>query len=149
MGKVKTSWKPGQSGNPGGRRKDDKISLTELLRKKLPRDEFVKMEIQLAKSGDQAARKNIWERLEGRVTETIKFEGTIASVVSQMPIERAIEYLREQATKGNLDPNQRPKAALKVPVKALEASVKTDPGHKTVPHIVHSEIVPEKAKNSN
>ena len=67
----KNKWKKGQSGNPKGRPKKGE-TLTDLLREKLSKEEFIEKEIDLAMQGDPAARKQIWERLDGKVKEQLE-----------------------------------------------------------------------------
>ncbi len=67
-------WKPGQSGNPNGRPKWKPLTETlqalidekpEVLR------EFGKSMLIKACKGDVAAANLVWDRLEGKVTQTV------------------------------------------------------------------------------
>lgn len=69
----KNQWKKGQSGNLKGRPKKGE-TLTDLLREKLPKEAFIEKEINLAMQGDPAARKQIWERLDGKVKEQVQID---------------------------------------------------------------------------
>ena len=68
-------FRPGQSGNPGGRVKDQ-LSVAEVLRRKLTPEERADMLIELAmKAEDERvrlqARLAILERTEGKVRDTV------------------------------------------------------------------------------
>jgi len=78
------TWKPGQSGNPKGRAKKGK-TLTDILekhlrkRRELPAGEkhaakelLAKELIDRALDGDTAALKYIFDRIDGKPTETVK-----------------------------------------------------------------------------
>ena len=69
----KNQWTPGQSGNPNGRPKKGE-TLTDILKARLPKEEFIEREIALAMEGDPAARKQIWERLDGKVKEQVEID---------------------------------------------------------------------------
>ncbi len=67
-------WKPGQTGNPGGRPKWK--PLTEALQALLEEEpalnkELVKAWVVKAGRGDVSAANMLWDRLEGKVTQTI------------------------------------------------------------------------------
>ena len=67
-------WKPGQTGNPGGRPKWK--PLTEALQNLLEEEpalnkELVKAWVVKAGRGDVSAANMLWDRLEGKVTQTI------------------------------------------------------------------------------
>ncbi len=67
-------WKPGQSGNPGGRPKWK--PLTEALHALLEEEpalnkELIKAWVVKAGRGDVSAANMLWDRLEGKVTQTI------------------------------------------------------------------------------
>jgi hypothetical protein len=73
-------YKPGQSGNPKGRPKSG-TALTDLLRKELNRKDednvakkarLVNKLIELADGGDVIALKYVFDRVDGRPTETVK-----------------------------------------------------------------------------
>jgi hypothetical protein len=67
-------WKPGQSGNPGGRPKWK--PLTEALQALLDEEpalarELMKATIIKAGRGDVSAVNTIWDRLEGKVPQSV------------------------------------------------------------------------------
>ncbi len=67
-------WKPGQSGNPGGRPKWK--PLTEALHALLEEEpalnkELIKAWVVKAGRGDVSAANMLWDRLEGKVTQTV------------------------------------------------------------------------------
>ncbi len=88
-------YKPGQSGNPGGR---DKDTLTPLLRQFLNADNeaekivIIKEMINIAKSsgmrGQVAALKEIFDRIDGRVPETHKIESDVPVIILPTVYER-------------------------------------------------------------
>ena len=90
-----TRFKPGQSGNPGGRPKD---ILTPLLREFLNADNeaekiaVIKQLISIAKStgmrGQVAALKEIFDRIDGRVPETHKIESDVPITIVFKEVER-------------------------------------------------------------
>jgi hypothetical protein len=69
-------WKPGQSGNPGGRSKGS-ISLTRILRERLKAGdgekagEIVASAINKAIEGDARHLQQIWERVDGKVADRL------------------------------------------------------------------------------
>jgi len=95
----------GQSGNPGGRPKKD-ISLTNILKRqaekkdveyngqKIKRKDAIAQKIwQLALSGDLTAMKYIFDRIDGRPSETIKqqigFDGDL-NFLAMSPEDRRV-----------------------------------------------------------
>lgn len=75
MAKTATSWKPGQSGNPGGRPKTK--MLTEELRKALEENDGLMVRWIIARlllqsaEGAVDATKLIFDRAEGKVAQPI------------------------------------------------------------------------------
>ena len=63
-------WKPGQSGNPNGRPPKGQ-TLTDALREHIDKDEIAALLTELAKGGDIGALKYIYDRLDGKPTETV------------------------------------------------------------------------------
>lgn len=63
-------WKPGESGNPAGRPKKGE-ALTDKLREKVNADELTEWLLKEAKTGDIAAIKYVFDRIEGKPRETI------------------------------------------------------------------------------
>lgn len=86
MGKTRTSWKPGQSGNPKGApiRKD---SITHLMREFLKqspegkkvtyKELFIKKAFQKALGGDITAMKLIWNYIDGLPTQNLNIGGQL------------------------------------------------------------------------
>lgn len=75
-------FKPGKSGNPGGRVKDCK-SATEILRAKLTPEERADMLIEMAMSAKDErvklqARLAIWDRTDGKVKDQLEVSGGIS-----------------------------------------------------------------------
>lgn len=73
-------FKPGQSGNPAGKPPGAGLSLLSILKRQLAEggkaDEIVSATIRDALGGDQAARKLVWDRIEGPVrTELTGLDG--------------------------------------------------------------------------
>lgn len=69
MPKVKTSWKPGESGNPNGRPPKG-YSITEMMKEMLNEQPEIKKGIgqRIAKKaleGDPAAIKMLWQYMDG------------------------------------------------------------------------------------
>ncbi len=84
-GNKATQFKPGQSGNPHGRPKNEQC-LTALLRQEIarmcPADKdgrtwaqlIVLATMRLAMAGNSTALKEIWERLDGKVTTPLEID---------------------------------------------------------------------------
>ena len=77
---IKGRFKPGQSGNPAGKPPGAGLSLLSILKRQLAEggkaDEIVSATIRDALAGDQAARKLVWDRIEGPVrTELTGLDG--------------------------------------------------------------------------
>lgn len=75
-------FKPGQSGNPGGR---PKSSMTEVLRQvvaakgpdgKTKREHLAEKLVALAEKGDVAALKYIFDRCDGSPPASVKIKGS-------------------------------------------------------------------------
>jgi len=69
----KHKWKKGQSGNPNGRPKG--ITITELIRQKLPLEEVAEITAEHIRKGNIQILKEFWDRIEGKVKEQIAVEG--------------------------------------------------------------------------
>lgn len=88
-------WQPGQSGNPNGRPKD---SLTELLRAYLNADdskeklavieELVKIAKVTGMTGQVAALKEIFDRIDGKVPETHNIKSDVPVIIQPVVYER-------------------------------------------------------------
>jgi hypothetical protein len=77
-------WKPGQSGNPGGRPKRDAITSALLLQLEQPNtdtetiaDSIAAVLVKRALSGDVRAIREIADRTEGRPRQQIKVEAQL------------------------------------------------------------------------
>lgn len=77
-------WKPGQSGNPGGRPKDSLVALlNEYLNankeadKKAVVQELIKLGIATGSRGQVAALREIFDRIDGKVPDTHKIESDV------------------------------------------------------------------------
>lgn len=90
-------WKPGQSGNPGGKGKRE--SLTAMLRRVLEKDHngksigelLVERLVKEALGGKLPHIKEVLDRVEGRVKEKIEVEaGGTGCVVFQVPPPRVL-----------------------------------------------------------
>lgn len=93
-----TRFKPGQSGNPGGRPRD-KVFMRELQQilaegdgKKLER--IVRKFLDLAEAGEDWAISLLWDRLEGKVPQVVKVtrdarEMSIDDILSELAEARA------------------------------------------------------------
>lgn len=64
-GRLKTAWKPGQSGNPAGRPKGSLNATTRIVQALLDGDaeEIVRKAIELAKAGDGPVLRAVLERI--------------------------------------------------------------------------------------
>jgi len=107
--KYPNRWKPGQSGNPAGRPKKEK-ALTELLRKEgskrdqtyidpktgeekvISRKRKLAQKIwELALSGDLAAIKYIFDRIDGSPRQSVSLEQEGRVVIEfDDPLDRAV-----------------------------------------------------------
>ena len=116
MGRELTQWKPGQSGNPGGRPKG-KVSLTRLLEQALEetrcgdRDNpggrtsaqcIVEAMIIHAVKGNPAYMKEIFDRIEGKVKEPEPPKDIVEQALDEIdredngkPAQEAAEKLQE------------------------------------------------------
>jgi hypothetical protein len=96
-----TRFGPGNNANPGGRPKGR--SLTAYLREVLDGEKDGKPRalkvaerlVELAEEGDRAAIKDIFERLEGRVTEARSGDDAESSAVTPAAAARALKALNE------------------------------------------------------
>jgi len=79
---LRPPWKPGQSGNPGGRPK--KLPITDAIREALARDMgdgrtmadvVVDVLIEAAKKGDMAAIRELADRAEGKPVQVNHISG--------------------------------------------------------------------------
>jgi len=101
-------FQPGQSGNPSGRPKGT-VSLTNLLRKKLLEgtcaQDVIDATIRDALAGDAAARKLVWERMEGLLTQpvNINFAGKPADELTDAELLEMSTALN--ASDDDADPN--------------------------------------------
>ena len=68
MAKSSTSFKRGQSGNPGGRPKSGE-SFGDIFRNRLDKEKLCDVIIKRALEGDQQATNFIADRMEGKVVE--------------------------------------------------------------------------------
>ena len=80
-------WKPGQSGNPAGRKKKGE-TFTDVLRARLAPEKLAAKLEELIEAGDVAALKYAYDRVDGTPTQTIK-----AAVYQEAPA--VVAELRE------------------------------------------------------
>ena len=75
---LKPPWKPGQSGNPGGRPKGKSITaeLRKLLDKGTTAEDLAEILLKMGKK-DLAALREVLDRSDGKVTDTHRIEGEI------------------------------------------------------------------------
>lgn len=94
-----TSWKPGTSGNPKGRPKNESC-LTSLMRAKMDqvaklidpvtqepygktwKELIVLATLKLALEGNHSALKEVWERMEGKVVQPVN--GSLAVSIADV-----------------------------------------------------------------
>jgi hypothetical protein len=88
-------WKKGQSGNPNGRPKKD-VTLTSLLKEEIekicPQDKegrtwrqlLVIATMRCAIKGESAALKEVWQRLDGRVAQSIDLTTVTRSIEDEL-----------------------------------------------------------------
>ena len=85
-------FQPGESGNPKGRPPNVRYlseALNELLRAN-PQEAktIILAAIESAKKGNVEALRELWNRAEGKVLDTHKFEGDVPVNIIFKPIER-------------------------------------------------------------
>ena len=66
--------KPGQVLNPKGRPKLG-MAVTDILRQKLPADEFAKIVAEQVRKGNESIIKHVYDRLEGKVPDKHELTG--------------------------------------------------------------------------
>jgi len=98
-------WKPGQSGNPAGR--PEKVSLTAILMRKLKEadpdepekiraEKVVEVALAKAEAGDFQMFKEIYDRVEGKVTQPV--DVTTETVSRDAKVERIKAKVKESQT---------------------------------------------------
>jgi hypothetical protein len=77
-------WKPGESGNPGGRKKKPITEIMEkLLADKSNRAEIEEVVMDVIRSRRMASvlmLKEVTERIEGKVTQELELSGNVSSL---------------------------------------------------------------------
>lgn len=97
-----TKFKPGVSGNPGGR-PNGAVSLTTALKRKLRErpdlaDQLLESYILQALQGNSSLAKEIWERVDGKVAQVnVNAEAERSSFT-----DAALRQVLAQATQGEL-----------------------------------------------
>ena len=71
---LKPPWEPGQSGNPRGRPKKENC-ITDLLKQKLPPDEFAQIVADHVRKGNESIIKHVYDRIEGKVPDKHELTG--------------------------------------------------------------------------
>jgi hypothetical protein len=105
-GDYATRWKPGQSGNPGGRPK--RMPLTDVTREKLPQkipddpqgrtyaEAIVDKLIAMAIGGDIAAIRELHDRAEGKARQTIDLgSAALRDAYERLTPEESQAWLRD------------------------------------------------------
>ena len=98
---IDNQWKPGQSGNPGGRHKDPGITAVQIGMLDTPcpyaKSPGITWRIWLAEKGlllasdKEAALRDLKDRLEGKVKETLEIQGEmIKSIVKDYGEDNAL-----------------------------------------------------------
>ena len=82
-------WKPGQSGNPKGRKKGSR-TITEILREKLDVEKYVSNLLALAYDNYFPAIREIYDRLEGRVSMPITGAGGEPLIIHIQAMRQAV-----------------------------------------------------------
>ena len=90
MPKVRTSWKPGETGNPNGRPPKG-YSITETIKSMLKAKPEIKRALGnkiLAKAleGDTVAMKMLWQYMDGMPAQTMKIEGDEKPILIKLDI---------------------------------------------------------------
>lgn len=75
------NWKKGQSGNPKGRPPKGH-SISEMVRSKLDPEAFAEAILALAYSGDIAAIRTVWHKLEGAPRQEVEHNGDLRTTAS-------------------------------------------------------------------
>ena len=127
-----TQWKPGQTGNPGGRPRGA-LSLVDTLKQYLndhpqERVNIIESLIKQAKLGNNQSIKEILDRIDGKVAETHRIEGELPIKIVFVPANSLETH--QDTNQGALDTKkgdyalQGPREAKELP----EASNETQTG---------------------
>jgi hypothetical protein len=132
---------PGRSGNPGGKRNGE-VSLTAWIKRHLASgkrlSELGRAIYASAVSGDVAAQKLLWERLDGPVKQEFeaKFMGAMVHTEAVQVIEipsNNRRWISEDATPAALLPPSAPLAQIVEPLEEILPLTKLAPPQETQP----------------
>jgi len=92
MARTRTTWKPGQSGNPKGRPPRG-YSITEMMKEMLGSNPEIKRAlgkviIRKALEGDMAAINRVWAYMDGLPTQPINTSGVTEIVITREPVDK-------------------------------------------------------------
>jgi len=92
-------FKPGQSGNPGGRPKKKPITeaYARLLGNPSKADELAQAMFSEALSGNVQAAKELREGIEGKALQAIRMDGELGITTAEERKQRMVELLRKAA----------------------------------------------------
>ena len=90
---TKTQFRPGESGNPGGKRKKAEITkiFEEIFRSKTDRDEIkdsIALTLKSSRMAGVLLLREAAERLEGKVLQQVELEGTVTLALAETVSER-------------------------------------------------------------
>jgi len=94
-------WKPGQSGNPGGRPKKKPVTdaYARLMSNPAEADKMARALLDQALAGNVQAAKELREGIEGKAMQAIRMDGELGLTSMEERKQRMVELLRKAASR--------------------------------------------------